>query len=494
MKETFYITTAIDYPNGSPHIGHAYEKIVTDFYARWNRLCGKKTHFLTGTDENGQKLIQSADQEGLETLPYVDTQVEKFKELCRKLLISHDDFIRTTELRHTQACQKLWLILKEKDQIYFDRYSGQYCYDCENFYTKSQAPERICPNHQKPLAEKNEEGYFFKMSHYQSWLLDHIEKYPECIRPSWARREILSRLQREELRDLAISRPNDNNWGIPVPENPKFVMYTWFDALMNYYSALEPNQKNTFWPADCHVVGRDISWFHTVIWPCILKGCDLPVPLKVYVHGMVLAENGQKMSKSLGNTVDPMDMIEKYPVETFRYYILRAISATGDGRFSQKDLRERHNTELGNDLGNLILRVVKFALKKEITSLPQKQAKEELNFLSMDKNFSHHMEKYEHNQAIDCLWASIRHTNQYINEKAPWKLKDKPEQLHHILYNCLHAIHVFSFYLSPIMPDKTQEIARYLGVGLEENPMGQFGQATFQLQMPPILFSKFEEQ
>ena len=492
MQENYYITTAIDYPSGKPHIGHAYEKIVTDFYARWHRLSGMPCHFLTGTDENGQKLIKSARSAGQETLDYVNQRVDEFKDLCQRLHISHNDFIRTTEERHRIVCQQLWETLREKDQIYFDEYSGQYCYDCENFYTEGQAPEGQCPHHHKPLMDKKEQGYFFKLSQYQDWLIDHFKRHPEFISPNKARKEMLSRLEGEPLRDLAISRPNEEGWGVPVPGDDKFVMYTWFDAVINYYSALDEQQRTQFWPATCHVIGKDIVWFHTVIWPAILQGCGLPLPLKVYVHGMVLAEDGQKMSKSLGNAVDPQDMIERYPVDSFRYYMLRAISASSDGRFSEKDLRKRHNSELSNDLGNLIFRVIKFSLKKHASKLPREQAKQELFFEKMAKEFSQHITTYEHNLAIDRLWESIRATNQYINETGPWKVKDNPQRLHEILYNALHAIHTFCFYLSPVMPERVAQICQYLGVDLTKNPVGRFGETTFSLQSPEMIFEKFE--
>ena len=492
MKKTFLITTAIDYPNGSPHIGHAYEKIVTDFYARWHRLKGKKTHYLTGTDENGQKLIMSAKKEGYGTLDYVNERVEEFKKLCSHLQISHDDFIRTTEERHRKTCRDLWECLAQRDQIYFDEYCGQYCYDCENFYTPAQAPEGQCPHHAKKLVEKKEKGYFFKLGLYRDRLIEHIRSHPEFIVPDHARKEVLSRLEGEELRDLAISRPKEEEWGVPVPGDEQFVMYTWFDAVINYYSALSEEQKSIFWPADCHVIGKDIIWFHTVIWPAILMGCDLPLPLRVYVHGMVLAHDGQKMSKSLGNDVDPWEMMKRYPIDSFRYYILRAISASGDGRFSEKDLRRRHNGELGDDLGNLVFRVIKFSLKKEHATLSLDGAQQELLFEAMSKKFNRYVDCYEHNKAIDTLWESIRGANQYFNDTTPWKEKDE-KRVHEILYNCLHALHVFCFYLSPVMPEKMEVICSYLGVTLEEDPIGRFGQATFKLKKPQIVFAKFDD-
>ena len=494
MDKSFYITTAIDYPNGQPHIGHAYEKIVADFYARWNRLNCKETHFLTGTDENGQKLIKAAAQTREKTQNYVDRQVLGFRDLCNKLNISHDDFIRTTEKRHQMTCQAIWNILKEKDLIYFDEYAGQYCYECENFYTETQSSDGKCPQHLTKLVLKKEQGYFFKLSQYHEWLMNYICQFPQFISPKGAHREILSRLKEDKLRDLAISRPNQDNWGIPVPGDDKFVMYTWFDAVINYYSALDPSQKTKFWPPQCHVIGKDITWFHTVIWPAILKGCDLPLPKKIYIHGMVLAENGQKMSKSLGNSVNPMDMIKKYPVESFRYYMLRSISSFGDGRFSEKELRERHNTELSNDLGNLVFRTVKFALKryqKDITS--GKDIAQELSFHSMAKKFSQYIENYEHHHALDCLWASIRKTNQYINNTKPWHHTDNPQRLQEILYNCLYAIHVFSFYLSPVLPQKSSDICGYLGVNLDQNPLNHFNKMNYHLKNPDILFAKLEE-
>ncbi|HRK03159.1 MAG TPA: methionine--tRNA ligase, partial [Oligoflexia bacterium] len=345
-KKNFYITTAIDYPNGAPHMGHAYEKIITDAYARWARSSGLETYFLTGTDENGQKLAKSAEELNVPTRKFVDDNAEIFKKLCSELKISNDDFIRTTESRHSKVVGEFWRKLEKNGDVYFDRYSGLYCLACETFYTETQASDRLCPEHKTKLELLEEEGYFFKMSKYEKWIKEFLTGNPAFVAPSEARNEIVSRLNSEPLKDLSISRPN-KGWGIPVPGNDKFVVYTWFDALINYYSAVVGTSHENYWPADLHVIGKDIGWFHTVIWPIMLHALGIPTPAQVYIHGMVLSEDGRKMSKSLGNGVDPFDVLKTYPLDSFRYFMLRSIPSGGNGRFSMKDLNQRHVSELG---------------------------------------------------------------------------------------------------------------------------------------------------
>ena len=488
---TFYITTAIDYPNGSPHMGHAYEKIITDFYARWHALKGKEVHFLTGTDENGQKLIQSAKEAGQETLSYVDEQVIKFRALCERLQITNNDFIRTTEDRHIKMAQKFWEDLKASDDIYFGKYSGKYCYSCESFYTELQAPDGNCPHHHKPLELKEEEGYFLKMSKYQDWIIDYIKSNPGFISPARSHKEILARLQAEDLRDLAISRPSEG-WGVPVPGDDKFVMYTWFDALINYYAGLNKEQQlEKLWPCDVHVIGKDIAWFHTVIWPIMLKASGRELPKKVYVHGMVLAEDGRKMSKSLNNGVDPNEVMDNYPLDSFKYYLIRAISASADGAFSLKDLAQKHNSELANDFGNLVMRVVKFTLKKigdELSTEGQEQ------LVSYDQCFADMDEKIlnmEHNRAVDRLWESVNHANAYINEAEPWKIKEDPEKLKTVMANLLYGVHCLAYMLQPICPGAAEKTLNFLGVDKNQSPIGKFTQ-TYKLTEPEILFTKIE--
>ncbi len=486
----YYITTAIDYPNGTPHLGHAYEKVVTDFYARWHKLMGEEVYFLTGTDENGQKLMESAKAEGLSPQDFVNQQVQGFHKLCADLKLSHNDFIRTTQQRHIKVAQSFWKKLQEKELIYFDHYTGFYCLSCESFYTESQTKEeKLCPHHHTPLEKKDEAGYFFKLSSFQKWLLSHFKEVSDFVIPSSSRKEILSRLEKEPLRDLAISRPSQG-WGIPVPGDEKFVMYTWFDALINYYSALEDqNLIEKFWPASVHVIGKDIVWFHSVIWPAMLKALELPLPEKIYVHGMVLAADGKKMSKSLGNGVNPQDIMSQYPLESFRFYLLKAISAHADGPFSEAELINTHNNELANDFGNLLMRVAKFALKKDLSPLAGSGSQNELPFADARMAIEKAVHGYEHHKAIELIWEQVRAGNQYINEKAPWKIKEDPQRLREVLYNALHLVHQVSFLLQAAMPEAMKKVFSYLGVS-DQDPKDSFGKVTYQLVEPEPLFPK----
>lgn len=491
-SKRFYITTAIDYPNGHPHLGHAYEKIITDFYARYYRLKGYDVFFLTGTDENGQKLKKSAQEASVHVMDFVDRNVEVFQDLCLRLELTHDDFIRTTQLRHKQCSQNFWAKLLSLGLIYKGEYSGYYCLDCETFYTQAQLIEGKCPAHHKELPVVKEVGYFFKLSQFQDFLLSMIQANPNFIVPSKSRKEILSRLQGDELRDLSISRKNEG-WGIEIPNDPDYVMYTWFDALINYYSALDNDFKQSYWPASVHVIGKDITWFHTVIWPAILKAMDLPLPYQVYVHGMVLAEDGRKMSKSLGNGVDPFVMMDKYPLDSFKFYILSSIPAHSDGSFSEQELIDRHNSTLANDFGNLVMRAVKLTLKKiGPTCQGQSEFRCAFDFELLEKEFHGFVERFEHNKAIDRLWEEIYKTNQYINNSEPWKIKEDTLELRNILYNCLFALHSFAYYLTPVMPQISQKIYNVLGLTPNQNPIGQFGIEHYHLTEPEILFVKIE--
>ncbi len=490
MSNKFYITTAIDYPNGSPHLGHAYEKTITDCYARWYRFLGKDVHFLTGTDENGQKLIETAKAENVETSTFVDANVEIFKKLCTDLNISNNDFIRTTEDRHHKTAAHFWTTLEKKGDVYAGKYSGNYCMGCESFYTELQAPDGICPEHHKELQLKEEEGFFFKLSNYHDWIVDYIKSNADFVVPRSAHKEILSRLNQEPLKDLAISRPSAG-WGVSVPGNDQFVMYTWFDALINYVSALSEDQK-ALWPADVHVIGKDILFFHSVIWPCMLKAMGMELPKQIYVHGMVLAEDGKKMSKSLGNGVDPFDMLDKYPLDTFRYYLLKNISSMSDGSFSERELVDKHNTELGNDFGNLIMRVVKLSLKNLDPEIKSSNTEAPFNFPETFDRMKDFMNKREHHKAFLTLWESMNLLNQYVNDSAPWKLKDNPKKLTEVVYDCLYGIHCASVLLSPYLPDTANKALEPLGVKMGIFEDIKYGEVVYNLTTPEPLFPKID--
>ena len=483
----FYLTTAIDYPNGRPHIGHAYEKIVADCYARWYRFLGYSTHFLTGTDENGQKLVDAASKAGMNTQAFVDQNVAIFQELCSQIHLSHDDFIRTTEQRHTEFCQGIWQSIDEANGIVFGQYSGQYCLLCENFYTDSQAPNGICPHHGNELEKKEEEGYFFKMSQYEEWIIRHIEENPNFITPSKVRKELLSRLKKDGVRDVAFSRPQQG-WGIPVPGDERFVIYTWADALINYCSAVEG--RGNWWPADIHIIGKDIIWFHCVIWPCMLKACGRELPKQVYVHGMVLGEGGKKMSKSLGNVIDPFEMLEKYPVDTFRYYLLRHLPAKEDGVFSEAELIEKHNNELSNDYGNLVMRILKLSLKNLEPRIQGKGTVQDVFFEKTFVKMKALMADRDHNLAFNVLWQGVNELNSYINDSAPWKHKDEPQKLEAIVYNCCFGIHSLALLLTPFLPGTGEKTLKWLGVTPSSFEVLRFGDVSYNLSMPEILFQK----
>lgn len=493
MSPSFYITTAIDYPNGKPHIGHAYEKVITDVYARWYRLLGRRVHFLTGTDENGQKLLKTAEAAGVATLSFVDEQVEGFRKLCRDLKISNDDFIRTTEPRHIEVVHELWRELKSRDQIYFGQYEGLYCLSCEAFYTDLQAPDGKCPVHGIDLESVKEDGYFFRLSAHADWIEKFIQDSPEFICPERSQKEILQRIRKEPIKDLSISRPN-SGWGIPVPDHPEYVIYTWFDALINYIAAVKNSERyHDFWPADVHVIGKDIVWFHCVIWPCMLRAAEWPLPKQVYVHGMVLGPDGRKMSKSLGNVVDPNEMLSRFPVDSFRYYILRAIPSGQDGAFIPEDLMARHNNELANDFGNLMMRIVKLAKKKLTSEIQGKDLSPAFQYQELLSRISKAMDQREHHRALEYLWQAIQELNLYVTKKEPWKLEADSLELREVIYNSLYGLHCFSLIISAFLPETGERCLGILGQPSSDLSTAiEFGKQDFHLGEPEMLFPKLE--
>lgn len=455
MKK-FYITTAIDYVNARPHLGHAYEKVAADVIARWKRLEGREVFFLTGTDENAQKNVQAARAAGMPTKKFVDRMAGEFKKLCQVYHISFDRFIRTTEAGHVRVAQEVFRKIFENGDIYKGQYKGLYCEGCEAFYAESDLVNGKCPEHKKPVQEMEEENYFFRLGKYQKQVREHIQK-GGFILPGTRKQEILNRLE-EPLKDLSVSRLKVE-WGIPVPADKEQKIYVWIDALLSYISGLEyPGKRyREFWPADLHVIGTGINWFHTVIWPAMLLSAGLPLPGQVFVHGYV-THHGEKMSKSLGNVVDPLELAKKYPADAIRYFLLRDIPFGEDGDFSEEALRQRINGELVSDLGNLVSRILTL---RERSQVPLKGAPELEKKLDLRK-IQGHMDALELHHALEEIFQFVRECNAYISQTEPWKKSG--EELGEILYNLLEALRVIAILLSPFLPGTAEKIFQQLGV------------------------------
>ena len=436
-KKTFYITTAIDYVNGKPHIGHALEKTIADAIARWHKLQGEKVFFLTGTDENAQKNAQAAKELGISPKKLVDRNSKFFIELCKKLNISYDRFIRTTEPEHVKKAQELFKKSYDKGDIYKGSYEGLYCEGCEAFKTERELINGLCAEHNTKPKKISEETYFFKLSKYHNKITKFIQDY---ITPDSRKKEILSRLKSEPLKDLSVTRKN-LDWGIDCPIDKEHKIYVWFDALINYISGANGN-----WPADLHVIGKDINWFHSVIWPAMLLSVGSDLPKKLLVHGF-LNLKGEKMSKSKGNVLDPLELIEKYGSDSVRYSLLRN-SILEDSDYSEEILIERHNNELANKLGNLVSRVSGLIEKNSVSKTENKLIKK-LN----KKKIEQHFKNYELNHALNEIFAFIDICNVYVASKKPWETKDKK-----VLYELSDSILEISSLLSPFIPESAEKI------------------------------------
>ncbi|MFH1710904.1 MAG: methionine--tRNA ligase [Nanoarchaeota archaeon] len=471
-KKKFYITTAIDYVNSRPHIGHAFEKVIADAIARWKRLNGEKVWFLTGTDENAQKNEQAAKAEGIDTKKFVDRNSKLFIDLCKKLNISYDDFIRTTEIRHKKIAQEIFKKVYEKGDIYKGKYKGLYCSGCEAYLTEKDLTDGKCPEHGKEPVEMSEETYFFRLSKYRKELIKFVENY---IVPEEKKNEILSRLRSEELKDLCVARAN-LDWGIDNPIDKKFKIYVWFDALINYISGANGN-----WPADVHIVGKGINWFHSVIWPAMLMSAGYKLPKKLLVHGY-LTVNGNKMSKSLGNSIDPMLLADKYSVDSLRYFLLRN-PTFDDYDFSEKSLIERHNSELANKLGNLVSRVSALAEKFGIEKTENKLLKK-LKLNEIEKHF----DNFELDKALNLIFEFIDSCNLYVQENELWKTGDRKK-----LYELADSIKAIGILIYPFIPSTSEKIAKNLGFKLEFSEIKKPLKVS-KIKKGEILFVKVEEK
>lgn len=477
----FYITTPIYYPSDNLHIGHSYSTVSADALARYHRLKGDEVFFLTGTDEHGQKIQRRAQQTGVTPQQYVDRIVDGIKHLWKVLDISYDDFIRTTDARHVHAVQAIFKRLYDQGDIYKSEYEGWYCTPCETFWTERQVKDGKCPNEDcgRPVEKVREESYFFRVSKYADRLLEHIETHPEFIQPVSRKNEMINNFLKPGLEDLCVSRTSFS-WGIPVTFDERHVVYVWLDALSNYISALgypeavaDPNSLfNKFWPADVHLVGKEIVRFHTIIWPITLMALGLPLPKQVYGHGWLLLE-GDKMSKSKGNVIDPVALAEKYGVDAIRYYLLREVPFGSDGSYSEDALIKRINVDLANDLGNLLHRTGAMIEKFNGGVIPDPGVSEALD-LELQKTaaeaaaeVNHHMDHLVINEAVAAIWKLVGKTNKYIDEAAPWALaKDetKKARLGTVLYHMAEALRITAVLLQPFLTSTPDKIWSQLGL------------------------------
>ncbi|MBU5688106.1 MAG: methionine--tRNA ligase [Candidatus Aenigmarchaeota archaeon] len=471
-KQKFYITTAIPYVNAAPHIGFALELVQTDVIARFNRLLGKDVFFLTGTDENAQKNALAAEKTGVTPKELVDKNAQMFIDLTKKLNISNDDFIRTTDKeRHWIGAKKLWELCYQNGDIYKKKYSGLYCIGCEAFVTEKDLVDGLCPEHLKKPEKIVEENYFFKLSRYENELLDIIENDKIKILPEARKNEILSFI-RQGLEDFSISRPAERmkGWGIPVPGDETQIIYVWFDALANYITALgfgkDEKKFKKYWPADVHVIGKGIIRFHAIYWPAMLLSAGLELPKKIFVHGYVTS-GGQKMSKTLGNVIDPFEMIEKYGVDQLRYYLLREIPVFDDGDFSEKSLIERVDKELVSKYSNLFYRVTTFIEKNFDSIVPEEKVdqKEKKIFDEELNRYISLMQEYKINEALSVLMNLSDRLNKYFQEEKPWEtIKNDKEKCKKTIKTSIELVKDLSLAFYPFIPSSAEKALKCLGV------------------------------
>jgi methionyl-tRNA synthetase len=488
MSEKFYITTPIFYVNDVPHIGHLYTSVICDVLARYHRLRDEDVFFLTGTDEHGSKIARAAEKAGLTPAKFTDKIAARFEEMDDTFNVSNDDFIRTTEERHIRGAQAFWQKVAAVGKIYKKKYSGLYCAGCESFKTEKDLIDGKCPDHNVVPEMLEEENYFFKLTDYKDQLLRHFKSTPNFVVPAGRFNEVKEWVN--ELEDISISRSRKNlNWGIPVPDDPDQVMYVWFDALTNYITATGyPDPKiNKFWPADLQVIGKEISRFHAVLWPAMLWAAGLEAPRQIAVHGHISID-GKKMSKSLGNVINPFDLAEKYGVEPTRYFLLREIPFTSDGDLSAERIRERYTGDLANGVGNLVSRVLAMIEQFENGTIP---AVHPGDIEPTWRAYEEHLHGFNLHLALADVWDVVADCDKMINDKKPWELaKTDPDALSKLLYVLAETIRHIGVMLWPFMPETAEKIMARLGLETEfrKEPLSEL--QTWGLLKPGTKVSK----
>ena len=510
MDKNYYITTPIYYPSAKPHMGHAYTSIIADFFARFKRIDGFNVHFLTGTDEHGLKIQRAAENKNIEPLELCEQISQTFRDLSKTLNLSNTDFIRTTEERHKKTVQYLWSELEKNDDIYLSKYSGWYSVSDEAFYNPDEIVEKegikVANTSGSPVEWIEEESYFFRLSKWQDKLLNYYEKNPDFISPKSRKNEVIS-FVKSGLRDLSISR-KAFSWGIKVPNNPEHVIYVWLDALTNYISALNyPDTKDTlfknFWPASVHLIGKDILRFHAVYWPAFLMAAKISLPEKIYGHGWILSGE-EKMSKSKGNILDPIDIINIYGLDPLRYYLIKEVSFGNDGNISQDRLEDCINSDLANNYGNLCQRVTAFAEKNCLLKIPEIKNFNKDDFIILNRftenlpTIRQEIDKQNINFYINFIVNALFEANKFFNDQEPWKKKDDKDRLNTIVYTSLEIIRKISFMLYPIIPDSIEKALRIFNlspvdINLESIATHNYLKAGNNLNKIEILFKKIKK-